>query len=161
MRTTRVAILEVENLHSYYGRIRALNGISLSIEPREIVALIGANGAGKTTALKTISGLVRPQQGSIRLEGADITRAAAHEIVRRGILQCPEGRRIFRIIRQINREEGVSILLVEQNARIALALAHRTHVIERGEIKVSGTSKELSTDPEMQQAYLGGGHRKR
>jgi len=247
MRTTRLAILEVENLHSYYGRIRALNGISLSIEPHEIVALIGANGAGKTTALKTISGLVRPQQGSIRLEGADITRAAAHEIVRRGILQCPEGRRIFRtltvdenldlgafvrtdrngiaaskkivfehfpillerrgqlagtlsggeqqmltigralmarpkvlmldepslglapmlvkqifrIIRQINREEGVSILLVEQNARIALALAHRTHVIERGEIKVSGTSKELSTDPEMQRAYLGAGHRKR
>jgi branched-chain amino acid transport system ATP-binding protein len=240
-------MLEIENLHSYYGRIRALNGISLSIEPREIVALIGANGAGKTTALKTISGLIRPQHGSIRLEGVEITRAAAHDIVRRGILQCAEGRRIFRtltvdenldlgafvrtdrngvagskkiifdhfpillerrgqlagmlsggeqqmlaigralmarpkvlmldepslglapmlvkqifrIIRQINQEDGVSILLVEQNARIALALAHRTHVIERGEIKLSGTSKELATDPEVQQAYLGVGRRRR
>src|SRR5436853_7110146 len=98
MRTTRVAILEVENLHTYYGRIRALNGISLAVEPREIVALIGANGAGKTTALKTICALVRPQQGSIRLEGADITRAAAHEMLRRGLLQCPEGRRLFRTL---------------------------------------------------------------
>jgi branched-chain amino acid transport system ATP-binding protein len=242
-----VAMLEIENLHSYYGRIRALNGISLSIEPREIVALIGANGAGKTTALRTISGLIRPHHGSIRLEGVEITRAAAHDIVRRGILQCAEGRRIFRtltvdenldlgafvrtdrngvagskkiifdhfpillerrgqlagmlsggeqqmlaigralmarpkvlmldepslglapmlvkqifrIIRQINQEDGVSILLVEQNARIALALAHRTHVIERGEIKLSGTSKELATDPEVQQAYLGVGRRRR
>jgi branched-chain amino acid transport system ATP-binding protein len=240
-------MLEIENLHSYYGRIRALNGISLSIEPREIVALIGANGAGKTTALRTISGLIRPHHGSIRLEGVEITRAAAHDIVRRGILQCAEGRRIFRtltvdenldlgafvrtdrngvagskkiifdhfpillerrgqlagmlsggeqqmlaigralmarpkvlmldepslglapmlvkqifrIIRQINQEDGVSILLVEQNARIALALAHRTHVIERGEIKLSGTSKELATDPEVQQAYLGVGRRRR
>jgi branched-chain amino acid transport system ATP-binding protein len=242
-----MAILEIENLHTYYGRIRALNGISLAIEPREIVALIGANGAGKSTALKTISGLVRPQRGSIRLEGVEITRADAHAIVQQGILQVPEGRRIFRtltvdenldlgafvrrdrngvaaskkivfdhfpillerrgqlagtlsggeqqmlaigralmarpkilmldepslglapmlvkqifrIIRQINQEYGVSILLVEQNARIALALAHRTHVIERGEIKLSGTSKELSTDPEVQQAYLGAGHRRR
>jgi branched-chain amino acid transport system ATP-binding protein len=240
-------MLEIENLHSYYGRIRALNGISLSIEPREIVALIGANGAGKTTALRTISGLIRPHHGSIRLEGVEITRAAAHDIVRRGILQCAEGRRIFRtltvdenldlgafvrtdrngvagskkiifdhfpillerrgqlagmlsggeqqmlaigralmarpkvlmldepslglapmlvkqifrIIRQINQEDGVSILLVEQNARIALALAHRTHVIERGEIKLSGTSKELATDPEVEQAYLGVGRRRR
>jgi len=242
-----VAILEIQNLHTYYGRIRALNGISLSLEPGEIVALIGANGAGKTTALRTISGLIRPQQGSIRLEGSEITRAAAHDIVQKGILQCPEGRRIFRtltvdenldlgafirtdrhgiaasktivfdhfpilferrrqfagtlsggeqqmlaigralmarpkvlmldepslglapmlvkqifrIVRQINQEFGVSILLVEQNANLALALAHRTHVIERGEIKLSGTSKELSTDPEVQRAYLGAGHRKR
>lgn len=240
-----MAILEIENLHYSYGRIRALSGISFAIEPGEIVALIGANGAGKSTALKTISGLVRPQQGSIRLEGAEITRAAAHDIVQQGILQVPEGRRIFRtltvdenldlgafvrtdrggvadskrivfehfpilrerrgqmagtlsggeqqmvaigralmarpkilmldepslglapmlvkqifrIIRQINQEQGVSILLVEQNARIALALARRTHVIERGEIKLSGTSKELLTDPEVQRAYLGVRHR--
>jgi branched-chain amino acid transport system ATP-binding protein len=242
-----VAVLEIENLHTYYGRIRALNGISVSVGRGEIVALIGANGAGKTTALKTISGLIRPQQGSIRLEGAEITRAAPHDIVQKGILHCPEGRRIFRIltvdenldlgafvradrdgisaskkvvfdhfpillerrrqlagtlsggeqqmlaigralmarpkvlmldepslglapmlvkqifriIRQINQEFGVSILLVEQNARIALALAHRTHVIERGEIKLSGTSQELATDPEVQRAYLGVGRRRR
>src|SRR5579863_9178007 len=93
-----MAILEIDNLHSYYGRIRALNGISLAIEPGEVVALIGANGAGKTTALKTISGLIRSQQGCIRLEGTDITRASAHDIVRRGILHCPEGRRVFRVL---------------------------------------------------------------
>jgi branched-chain amino acid transport system ATP-binding protein len=242
-----VPILEIDNLHTYYGRIRALHGISFSIEPREIVALIGANGAGKTTALRTISGLIRPQQGSIRFEGREITRTPAHEIVERGILQCPEGRRIFRtltvdenldlgafirsdrhgiaaskkavfehfpilferrrqlagtlsggeqqmmaigralmarpkilmldepslglapmlvrqifrIIREINADFGVSILLVEQNASVALALAHRTHVIERGAIKLSGTRQELSADPEVQRAYLGAGHRRR
>jgi branched-chain amino acid transport system ATP-binding protein len=242
-----MAILEIEALHSYYGQIRALQGISLSIEPGEVVALIGANGAGKTTALKAISGLIRSQHGCIRFAGEDITRMAAHEIVQRGLLHCPEGRRvfrvltveenldlgafsrkdtdaisaskkvvfnhfpilferrrqlagtlsggeqqmlaigralmarpkllmldepslglapllvkqIFRIIRDINQEQGVSILLVEQNARLAMALAHRTHVIERGEIKLSGTSSELSMNAEVQRAYLGAGYRKR
>jgi branched-chain amino acid transport system ATP-binding protein len=241
-----MALLEIDNLHTYYGRIRALNGVSFTVERGGIVALIGGNGAGKTTALKTISGLVRPQQGAVRFEGTDITGVPAHDIVQRGILQCPEGRRIFRvltvdenldlgafvrkdregiaaskkvvyahfpilferrrqlagtlsggeqqmlaigralmarpkvlmldepslglapmlvkqifrIIREINTEDGVSILLVEQNARIALALAHTTHVIERGEIKLTGTRSELSANLEVQQAYLGAGHRR-
>ena len=89
-----MAVLEIENLHTYYGRIRALNGISVSVGRGEIVALIGANGAGKTTALKTISGLIRPQQGSIRLEGAEITRANEILTGKRGGKPCIRGMRI-------------------------------------------------------------------
>ena len=90
-----MALLEVERVEARYGRIRALAGISLAVDEGEIVTLIGANGAGKTTALRTISGLLRPSAGTIRFDGRDITRAAPDEIVRLGISQAPEGRRIF------------------------------------------------------------------
>src|SRR4030043_2266934 len=90
-----MAILAVEKIHSYYGHIHALKDISLTVEQGEIVTLIGANGAGKSTTLKTISGLLRPRQGSIRLEGEELTRYLPHEIVAKGIVQVPEGRRIF------------------------------------------------------------------
>src|SRR5437588_11026842 len=90
-----MALLEIENLHVYYGAIHALKGISLVVESGEVVTLIGANGAGKSTTLRTISGLLRAREGSIRLEGADIGRQPAHELVQRGLCHVPEGRRIF------------------------------------------------------------------
>ena len=90
-----MAILEIEHIHSFYGHIHALKDVSLVVEKGEIVTLIGANGAGKSTTLKTISGLLKPRQGSIRLEGEDLTRFPAHEVVAKGVVQVPEGRRIF------------------------------------------------------------------
>ena len=90
-----MALLEVENVHSYYGHIHALKGISLSVEEGEIVTLIGVNGAGKSTTLKTISGLLRPREGAIRLAGEDLRAYKAHEIVAKGVVQVPEGRRVF------------------------------------------------------------------
>jgi len=88
-------ILEIEDIHTYYGSIHALKGISLTVNQGEIVTLLGANGAGKSTTLRSINGLQRPRQGSIHFEGRDITQTAAHEIVKRGIAQSPEGRRLF------------------------------------------------------------------
>jgi len=90
-----MALLEVRDLHVYYGQIHALKGISLEVEAGEIVTLIGANGAGKTTTLRTISGLLRPRAGSVWFAGEELSRLAPHEIVRRGVVQVPEGRRIF------------------------------------------------------------------
>src|SRR5512133_3594593 len=88
-------LLEIQNLHVYYGAIHALQGVSFDVEEGEIVTLIGANGAGKSTTLKTLSGLLRPRVGSIKLRGQEITRTAAQDIVREGIVHVPEGRRIF------------------------------------------------------------------
>src|SRR5438132_8088283 len=88
-------ILELREVHTYYGSIQALKGISLDVREGEIVTLLGANGAGKTTTLRSINGLNRPRQGSIRFQGRDITGTAPHEIVKRGIAQPPEGRRLF------------------------------------------------------------------
>ena len=92
---TKDVVLEVNDIHTYYGSIHALKGISLEVRAGEIVTLLGANGAGKTTTLRSINGLNRPRQGSIKFEGRDITQTPAHEIVRRGIAQSPEGRRLF------------------------------------------------------------------
>src|SRR5438874_9667199 len=91
-----MATLEVQDLHTYYGNIHALKGVSLSVQEGEIVTLIGANGAGKTTTLKTISGVLHPRSGSVRLDGRPIQQLEAHKIVQLGICQSPEGRRIFR-----------------------------------------------------------------
>ncbi|MCS7056366.1 MAG: ABC transporter ATP-binding protein [Thermoflexales bacterium] len=105
-------MLSVQNLHVYYGRIHALKGISLEVNAGEIVALIGSNGAGKTTTLATLSGLLRPREGHIYFEGRDLTRLPAHQIVRLGVVHCPEGRQVF------------ARLTVTENLR--LAAAHRT-----------------------------------
>jgi branched-chain amino acid transport system ATP-binding protein len=241
MQTEAGPILQVDGIHSYYERIHAVRGVSFAIQSGEIIALIGGNGAGKSTTLRTISGLLRPRVGTIRFLGQDITGAESHTIVHAGLLQVPEGRRlfstltvdenldlgafarsdrekieedkrvvfgrfrvlgerrrqlagtlsggeqqmlaigralmarprllmldepslglapivvreIFRIIRELNREQGVSILLVEQNARMALRVASRAYVLERGEVTLSGTSEVLSRDPEVQRAFLG------
>jgi branched-chain amino acid transport system ATP-binding protein len=232
-------MLEVEDLHVYYGEIHALKGISLRVAQGEIVALLGNNGAGKTTTLKTISGLLRPRTGRVLLEGRPIHDLVAHQIVARGVAHSPEGRKIFNrltvsenlemgaylrsdaAIRQdmdrifelfprlrerrqqtagtlsggeqqmlamgralmarprillldepsmglapilveqifetvadINRQ-GTTILLVEQNAAIALSVAHRGYVWETGSIALTGGAAELSEHPEVQRAYLG------
>jgi len=236
-----MAMLEVDSIYTYYGNICALKGVSLEVNEGEIVTLIGANGAGKSTTLNTICGLLKPRQGAVRLEGRDIHTMAAHEIVTLGVSQSPEGRRIFgrltvqenlemgafvredsagihqdmervfelfprlrerrkqvggtlsggeqqmlamgralmarprlllldepsmglapllvedifRVIRQLN-EEGTTILLVEQNALMALAVGHRGYVLEVGEVALEGTAQELRNNPEVQSAYLGG-----
>jgi branched-chain amino acid transport system ATP-binding protein len=235
-----MALLEVEDVHSYYGNIHALKGISLTVEAGEIVTLIGANGAGKSTTLKTISGIVRPRQGKIRLAGEDLTQYLAHEIVGKGLSQVPEGRgifarltvrenlelgayvrhdaqqvaqdfdyvfklfprlkerqkqiagtlsggeqqmlavgralmarpkvllldepsmglapilveNIFETVQNINRE-GTTILLVEQNALMALQIAHRGYVIQTGEIVLQDDAKTLQTNDMVKKAYLG------
>jgi branched-chain amino acid transport system ATP-binding protein len=233
-------LLEVENLNVFYGAIHALQGISFNIEEGEIVTLIGANGAGKSTILRTISGIIRPRSGRILFKGEDITLTPAENIVRKGISHVPEGRKIFApltvkenlemgayiikdksekdrlmervfksfprlkerigqlggtlsggeqqmlatgrglmskpslllldepsmglspilvqeifsIIKEINAQ-GTSILLVEQNAQIALSVAHRSYVLETGNIVLSGPAKEIAENPKVKAAYLG------
>ena len=236
-----MALLELENVHSYYGNIHALKGVSLTVNEGEIVTLIGANGAGKSTTLKTISGILDPRQGRVLLEGEDMVAYRAHEVVGKGVIQVPEGRRIFtrltvrenlemgaflrddtqgikedlewvfslfprleerqsqvggtlsggeqqmlatgralmakpRIllmdepsmglapvlvdlifdtIKDLN-EQGMTILLVEQNALLALDVADRGYVMETGTITLAGDAKELAANPQVKEAYLGG-----
>jgi len=233
-------MLELEDLRVGYGNIEALHGISLSVGEGEIVTLIGANGAGKTTTLMTISGCVRARSGAIRFRGRDISALPPHEIVALGLVQSPEGRkifprlsvaenlemgaftrrdpdgiaadqnrvfelfpilgerrrqpggtlsggeqqmlaiaralmarpklllldepslglaplvvsRIFEVIRELNRE-GTTILLVEQNAQMALKAAHRGYVLETGTIAMAEAADKLLADPRVRSAYLG------
>ncbi|MBT8333256.1 MAG: ABC transporter ATP-binding protein [Desulfobacterales bacterium] len=233
-------ILEINNLETHYGKIHALRGISLAVEEGEIVTLLGANGAGKSTTLRTISGLIRASSGSIHFMGEDVTKRPAHDIVEMGLIHVPEGRKIFKgmtiaenlelgsftlkddierkrrmdhvfeifplleerrnrdsaflsggeqqmlaigrsmmtnptlllldepsmglapfmvqeimkIILRLNKE-GVTILLVEQNAKVALKLADHGYVIETGEIVIKGDAKTLQQDESIVKAYLG------
>lgn len=233
-------VLEITNVETYYGKVHALRGISFSVKSGEIVTLLGANGAGKSTTLRTISGLERASKGSIIFNGEDITGKAPHEIVNMGLIHVPEGRRIFKgmtikenlelgsftlkddslrkkrmdhvfeifpvlherrhrdaallsggeqqmlamgralmsdtklllldepsmglapflvqsimkIIKRLN-SEGVTILLVEQNAKAALKLADFGYVLETGEIVVEGEAKDLQEDENIVKAYLG------
>ena len=234
-------MLKIENLETYYGNIQALKGISLDISEGEIVTLIGANGAGKTTTLMSISGVVPPRSGKIYLNGKDITNKAPDEIVPMGLIQVPEGRRIFPdltvaenldmgaflrrddngikqdldyvydlfpilserrtqrggtlsggeqqmlaisralmakpslllldepslglapiivqqifdIIKKINKEQGTTVFLVEQNANLALKIAHKGYVMETGRITMADTCENLLKDDEVRKAYLG------
>lgn len=234
-------MLKIDNIDVYYGAIHALKGISLEVKEGEIVTLIGANGAGKSTTLRTISGLLKPKTGSITFLGQDIEGVRAHEIVKKGISQVPEGRRvfaemtvmenldlgafvrkdkagiqqdlkhvfelfprleerktqsagtlsggeqqmlamgralmsrpklllldepsmglapllikeIFNIIVDINKS-GTTVLLVEQNANMALSIANRAYVLETGRITLSGSAKELAASEDVRKAYLGG-----
>ena len=235
-----MAILEIEDLNTYYGSIHALKGITLRVDEGEIVTVIGANGAGKTTTLNTISGIVRPRSGHVRVAGVDVTHEPPHKIVMRGVVQVPEGRRmfarltvdenlkmgaytvvdanairagiersyamfprlkerrsqvagtlsggeqqmlamarglmseprillldepsmglapvlvdsIFETIRQLHAT-GTTILLVEQNARMALQIADRGYVIETGAIVLSDRADSLRENPNVQKSYLG------
>jgi branched-chain amino acid transport system ATP-binding protein len=235
-----MALLEVNDVHAYYGKIHALKGISVRVEEGEIVALIGGNGAGKTTTLRAISGLLRPQFGSITFAGEDLSTYPPHHLVSRGIAMVPEGRgvfakltvaenlemgayhrsdsaaivtdmqrvyklfprlderrtqlagtmsggeqqmlvmgraimsrpqlllldepsmglapilveTIFSTIEEINKA-GTTVLLVEQNAHMALQIAHRGYVLQTGEIILSKSAAELQQDPTVQKAYLG------
>jgi branched-chain amino acid transport system ATP-binding protein len=236
-------LLDVQDLNVYYGAIHALKGISFHLNKGEVVSLIGANGAGKSTTLSTISGLLRPRVGHIHLEGEDITQTPSETIVQKGLVQVPEGRKIFAtltvqenlemgaftrekkeeiqksmenafqrfprlaerkkqlggtlsggeqqmlaiarglmarprvmlldepsmglspllveqiftIIRDINNQ-GTSILLVEQNAQMALSIADRAYVLETGRVVLEGTGQELLQNDMVAEAYLGGGH---
>jgi branched-chain amino acid transport system ATP-binding protein len=232
-------VLEVRDLHVYYGEIHALKGVSFEVGQGEIVTLLGNNGAGKTTTLKTLSGLLAPRTGTVLLDGASILDVPAHQIVLRGITHVPEGRRIFNrltvlenlemgaytrhdgaisedmervfsvfprlkerrsqvagtlsggeqqmlaigralmarprlllldepsmglapvlveqifeTVQTINRQ-GVTILLVEQNAAMALAIAQRGYVLETGAVALRGAASELAGNPEVRRAYLG------
>jgi branched-chain amino acid transport system ATP-binding protein len=234
-------LLELDNVHAYYGAIHALHGISLSVDEGEIVTLIGANGAGKTTTLNVISGLVRGREGHVRLSGAEISDTPPHEVVIKGIVQVPEGRRIFarltveenlrmggytvpdeaKIKAGIDRaytlfprlrerrrqvagtlsggeqqmlamgralmtdpkillldepsmglapnlvelifdtisavnKGGTTILLVEQNALMALGVANRGYILQTGNIVLADTSEKLRDNDEVKRAYLGG-----
>ena len=234
-----MALLEVEDIHTYYGNIEALKGVSLDVEEGEIVTLIGSNGAGKSTTLRSISGLTAPREGSIRLDGADIVGTPPQEIVRAGVALSPEGRhcfqrmtvrenldmgaylrrddrvnddldriydlfprlkerekqkagtmsggeqqmlamgralmaeprlllldepsmgiapilveRIYETIAEINRQ-GMTILLVEQNANFALEVSARGYVLATGKVVLSNSASALRDDPEVQKAYLG------
>lgn len=234
-------MLTINDINVFYGAIHAIKGVSLEVNEGEIVTLIGANGAGKSTILRTISGLLKPKTGSIQFEGQEIAGMPAHEIVKTGISQVPEGRRIFAemtvlenlelgaftrkdkdgikadmelvfdrfprlkerigqlagtlsggeqqmlamgralmsrprlllldepsmglapllikeifaIIQDINKT-GTTVLLVEQNANMALSIAHRAYVLETGRITLSGDAKELAVSDEVRKAYLGG-----
>jgi branched-chain amino acid transport system ATP-binding protein len=234
-------LLQVRDLNVYYGAIHALQGISFDVDEGEIVTLIGANGAGKSTTLKTVSGLLHPRSGQVILRDESLVNTAAQNIVRKGVIHVPEGRRIFApltveenlemgaftrtdpaeirtsmervfksfprlkerlsqlggtlsggeqqmlaigrgmmarpklllldepsmglapilveeifsIIQEIN-SQGVSVLLVEQNALMALSIAHRGYVLETGRIVLTGTGQELLQNPQVMQAYLGG-----
>ena len=236
-------LLQVNDLHVRYGNIEVLHGIHLQVNQGEIVTIVGANGAGKSTTLLTISGLVKPSQGSILFDGQALEKKPAHEIVELGIAQVPEGRRIFgtlttqenlnlgaftrkdaqktrknlewiytlfpglakrrtqlagtlsggeqqmlaigralmseakillldepslglapmlvrtifQTIREINAA-GVTVVLVEQNARAALKLAHRAYVLELGKVVIENSAKALLADPNVQNAYLGSAH---
>lgn len=233
-------MLSVNNLQVFYGAIQALHGVSFQVKEGEIVTLIGANGVGKSTALRTVSGLIRPKAGTCEFRGRDITRLAAHKIVQMGLAHVPEGRKIFpnltvrenlflgaytlkdrrkvadlmenvferfprlkerekqeagtlsggeqqmlamsrglranpallildepsmglspilveeifKIIQEINAK-ATTVLLVEQNAFMALQVAHRAYVLESGTIMLSGAAADLRADPKIRSAYLG------
>ena len=194
-------LLSVNDLHVYYGAIHAVKGVSLEVNEGEIVTLIGANGAGKSTVLNTISGLLRAKTGTIEFMGTPINTMAPNKIVQLGLAQCPEGRRVFAhmtveenlemgaytrmgrammsepkllmldepsmglapilveqifdIIRELHKA-GATILLVEQNAQMALQVANRAYVLETGKITLSGSGKELLESDSIKKAYLGG-----
>ena len=237
-----MTLLEVHDIHTFYGKVEALKGVSLAVDEGEIVTLIGANGAGKTTALNTISGITPAAAGTIGLSGRDITRLPAHEIVSLGVIHSPEGRKIFtrltvrenlemgafgrrdksglskdmdeifdrfprlrerqsqrggtlsggeqqmlaigralmarprillldepsmglapllvreifNVITWLNKERGTTILLVEQNAQMALGVAARAYVLQSGLLTHSGSAEALQHDEGIIKAYLGG-----
>jgi len=234
-----VSMLEIQDLHVFYGAIHAIKGVSFEVQEHEIVTLIGANGAGKSTILNTIAGLLKPRSGQILFEGSSITATPASKMVRHGMALCPEGRRIFQqmtvrenlemggysrpaaevspsveemfrrfprlkerekqvagtlsggeqqmlamaralmskprlmmldepsmglapilveqifdIIRELH-QAGTTILLVEQNAQMALSVADRAYVLETGTIAMSGPARDLLEDDSVRRAYLG------
>ena len=235
-----MSLLELDNIHSYYGKIHALKGVSLTVDEGEIVTLIGGNGAGKTTTLRSISGLLHPREGSVRLMGKDITRMAPNHVHKEGLGLVPEGRgifprltvlenlemgayivkdkaeiergiehaftlfprlrerssqkggtlsggeqqmlatarglmsnpkillmdepsmglapvlvdQIFDVIKELN-SHGTTILLVEQNALMALGVAHRAYVLQTGKIVLSGNAQDVARDENVKKAYLG------
>ena len=238
---TDTPILELTDVHTYYGHIHALKGISMRVNQGEIVALIGGNGAGKTTTLRTVSGMMKPRHGTLIYDGRNAAGVPAYQIMQQGMSHVPEGRRIFPqltvrenlevgaftvrdralieqriqegfeffprlrerenqlggtmsggeqqmlaiaralmvnpklllldepsmglsplfveaifdIIQLLNRERGTTVLLVEQNANMALGIAHRAYVLQTGEMRLSGKASDIAQDESVRKAYLG------
>jgi branched-chain amino acid transport system ATP-binding protein len=157
-----MSLLEVENVHTYYGQIHALKGVSLTIDKGEIVTLIGANGAGKSTLLKTTSGLLRPRQGSIHLDGEDLSHYPPHEIVVKGLVQVPEGRRVFGRLTVIeNLEMGAFVIpdqkLIDANLERVYTLFPRLKqrckqvagTLSGGEQQMLATGRALMANPRV------------
>src|SRR4030043_957919 len=157
-----MALLEIENIHAYYGHIHALKGVSLHGDKGEIVTLMGANGAGKSTMLKTTSGLLRPRQGTIRLDGEDLTSYSPHEIVAKGVVQVPEGRRVFgRLTVVENLEMGAFALndprQIQSNLEKVLRLFPRLDerrkqlagTLSGGEQQMLATGRALMASPRV------------
>ena len=136
-------LLEIRDLHTYYGKIHALQGVSLSVEDREIVTLIGANGAGKTTTLNTISGLLVPKEGSVHFDGVDVTHVAPHDMVSKGVVQVPEGRRIFA---QLTVEENLQMgaYIIDDKAQIAEGIDNAYEMFPRLKERRSQVAGTLS-----------------
>jgi ABC-type branched-subunit amino acid transport system ATPase component len=150
-------LLKVENLSVAYGEVQILHEISFSVKSGEIVALIGANAAGKSTTINAISGLLRPQSGKIEFGGTRLDQLPPKVLMLDEIslgLAPIMVKKAFSSIKQIN-EDGTTILLVEQNVRLALQLAHRGYVLENGHVALSGTAQDLLKDPHLKKAYLG------
>jgi len=136
-------LLEIRDLHTYYGKIHALQGVSLSVEEREIVTLIGANGAGKTTTLNTISGLLVPKEGSVHFDGQDVTHVAPHDMVAKGVVQVPEGRRIFA---QLTVEENLLMgaYIVDDKEQVAEGVENAFEMFPRLKERRSQVAGTLS-----------------
>ena len=177
-----MSLLKVENMHVYYGNIHAIKGVSFEVNEGEIVTLIGANGAGKSTTLNTIAGLLKPRSGQVTFDGKSVVGMPASKVVSLGMALCPEGRRIFQqmgrpkllmldepsmglapklvdqifdIIAELHAA-GTTILLVEQNALMALHVASRGYVLETGRITLADDANKLLNDNSVKAAYLGG-----
>jgi ABC-type branched-subunit amino acid transport system ATPase component len=160
-------LLELRDVRARYGPVPALQGVALRVDEGEIVAVLGANGAGKTTTLRAISGTVR-RSGEVLFAGRPIGRTP-EAVARSRIAHVPEGlldepslglapivvRELFRIIRALNEEEGLAVLVVEQNALIALEAAHRAYVLEAGRVALEGASSELRENESVRRSYLG------
>jgi ABC-type branched-subunit amino acid transport system ATPase component len=165
-------MLSVQNIDVFYGDAQALDGVSLDVEEGAIVAIIGANGAGKTSLIRTIAGMLRPASGAIRYRGDDIAGLPSFRVCNLGIGQVAEGRQVFptltvaenldmgamlhvlAAIRDLNAQ-GLTCVLVEQNVAVSLKLASRAYVLENGRITLSGSGDELLADDRVRQAYLG------
>ena len=146
-------LLEVKDIRVFYGNIEAVKGMSFRVDKGEIVTLIGANGAGKTTTLRTVSGLLKPREGAIFYDNQRIDLSPAHEIVKLGVAQSPEGRRIFpRMTVRENLDMGA---FIRKDAAQALSLANRGYVIETGNIVLEDDARALLTSEQVRKAYLG------
>ncbi len=159
-----MALLELDDVHTYYGNIAALKGISLKVEEGEIVTLIGSNGAGKSTTLRSVSGLTPPRQGSISFDGKEIAETAPQDIVRLGISQAPEGRHCFQrmTVREnldlgafLRREKDLTILLIEHDMKVVMGVSEHIWVLDHGEKIAEGEPEEIRTNDRVIEAYLG------
>src|SRR5436190_584409 len=144
-------MLDVQHLSVAYGVTEVLRDVSFTVPERSIVALLGGNGSGKTTTLNVLSGLLAPRGGAVRFEGRSIAALPSHEIVRRGIVQVPQGREVWSGM----SVRGLTILLVEQNVGVAAALAEHAHVLMNGEVALSAPAADLLRNPDVLRSYLG------